>query len=477
VESIKILHKNFLSQKKSIYSHVENYLKKIEENADLNAFIRIYADEALEKAQILDEKIKNGEEVGEFAGIVVAIKDNISYKNHKLTCGSKILEGFEAKYNAFVTQKLLDEDAIIIGHTNMDEFAMGSSNETSVYGNVLNPVDKTRVPGGSSGGSAAVVAADLVDFSLGSDTGGSIRQPAAFTGIIGMKPSYGTVSRNGVVAFGSSLDQIGPFTKSSDDLAYVLDLLVDHDKNDSTSVKFPKNTNFSSFLNKKIENFRIGIDKSLFSKGLEPEIKEKTEKLIKNLEKNGAEIVDISLPHLKYSIAVYYIIATAEASANLSRFDGIRYGHRTENTPKNLDDLYKQTRSEGFGEEVKRRIMLGTFVLSHGYYDAYYKKAQKVRQLIKQDFREAFKKCDLILTPSTPKAAFKFNEHSGDPLSMYLADIYTAGLNLAGIPGISVPFAKNKENLPIGVQFISDFFEEEKLVQITDFIGKKRKEL
>lgn len=467
-------HKAFLDKECSILDHVTACLKRIDEQSDLNAFTRIYKDEALEKASQLDKKIKNGDTVGEFAGIVVGIKDNFNYTNHEATCGSNILKGYTATYSAHVVDELIKKDAIIIGHLNMDEFAMGSSNETSVFGNVLNPVDKTRVPGGSSGGSAAAVKANLVDVSLGSDTGGSIRQPAAFTGTVGFKPTYGLISRYGITAFGSSLDQVGPFANSVEDTATILNTLVSHDKNDSTSVSH-NDIDFTSVLDKDISGLKIGVPEDLLGEGLNEEIKLRLEELKLFLAEKGASIVPVKLPNIKYSIAVYYIIATAEASANLQRFDGVRYGLREKPELNNLDEMYKETRSSGFGEEVKRRIALGTFVLSHGYFDAYYRKSQKVRRLIKNDYDKAFSECDVVLMPSTPTTAFKFGEFSDDPIAMYLADIYTASANLAGIPGISVPVGNDSKNLPIGMQFLANQFEDAKVIQVADFVEKNFK--
>ena len=458
----------FLDGTYTVVNHVRMYLNKIEEKKHLNAFVHVYSDEAIERATQLDKKRAEGKTLGSLFGVVVGLKDNINYKDHPLTCGSRILSGYNATYNAHVVQRLLEEDAIILGHLNMDEFAMGSSNETSAHGNVLNPIDESRVPGGSSGGSAVAVAAELVDIALGSDTGGSIRQPAAFTGTIGMKPTYGLISRNGLVAFGSSLDQIGPFARTTADIAESLNVLISHDEKDSTSIQ-KEAVDYKSYLGKDISGLTIGVPDELLKEGLSEDIQRKVNELKAFLNSHGAQIVPISLNHIKYSIAVYYIIATAEASANLQRFDGVRYGLR-ETGDDGLDEMYKATRNAGFGAEVKRRIALGTFVLSHGYFDAYYRKAQKVRRLIKDDYDAAFKSCDLVMMPSTPTTAFKFGEFADDPLAMYLADIFTASANLTGIPGISIPVGNDSENLPIGMQFLAPQFKEGVLIQVSDFI-------
>ncbi|HUX59838.1 MAG TPA: Asp-tRNA(Asn)/Glu-tRNA(Gln) amidotransferase subunit GatA, partial [Ignavibacteriaceae bacterium] len=424
---------------------------------------------SIASAKVIEEKIKNGK-YGRLAGLVIAVKDVLSIKNKPTTCSSNILKDFNSIYTASAVQKLLDEDAIIIGKTNCDEFAMGSSNENSAFGNVLNPVDTTRVPGGSSGGSAAAVAADLCDVSLGTDTGGSIRQPASFCGVFGLKPTYSRVSRFGLTAFASSFDTIGPFANNVEDIALVLEILSGLDELDSTSSNLPV-PSFSKDLNldKKI---RIGIAKEYFGEGISLDVKNSIDSIITKLKKNNFEVIDISLPHTEYTIAAYYILTTAEASSNLARYDGARYGFRAKQT-SNLLDMYKQSRSDGFGKEVKRRIMLGTYVLSSGYYDAYYRKAQKVRRLIKNDFDNAFKTVDLILTPTSPFTAFKIGEKTSDPLEMYLSDIFTTSANLAGIPGISIPVGKNSEGLPIGMQLLADQFNEADLLKMSYFIQNK----
>ncbi len=463
--------KNLILNKKIT---VENLIKKIFEDIEtrdkeINSFITLSKTKALEKAAFLDKKLSNGEPVGELFGIPIAIKDNINVKNERMTCASKILENFRSPYNATVIEKLEKEDAIIIGKTNMDEFAMGSSTETSYFGITKNPLDLSRVPGGSSGGSAASVSADFVPLALGSDTGGSIRQPASFCGVYGLKPTYGTVSRYGLVAFASSLDQIGPFTNSIDDMAKILNIISGYDEKDSTSINIKVPNFIEELKNIDIKNKTIGIPDEFFKEGLDNEIKNIIFEKIEFLEKNGAIIKKISLPHTEYSVSTYYIVASSEASANLARFDGVKYGFREKNI-KNLLEEYTKTRSIGFGNEVKRRIMLGTFSLSSGYYDAYYKKAQKVRNLIKQDFVNAFKEVDFIITPTSPSIAFKIGEKISDPLSMYLSDIYTISVNLAGIPAISIPVGKNSNSMPIGMQIIGNYFKEAEILNISKFL-------
>ncbi len=443
----------------SLKENVQYFLNQIEEKKDLNVFNYIY-NEALDSTEKIGQKIKDGT-AGRLAGMVIAIKDVLSIKKKKLTCSSKILENFESLYTATSVQKLIDEDAIIIGKTNCDEFAMGSSNENSHFGSVKNPINKKYVPGGSSGGSATAVAANLCDVSLGTDTGGSIRQPASFCGVYGLKPSYGRVSRYGLTAFASSFDSIGAFANNIEDIALVHEVISGYDENDSTSenIEVP---NYSLF-SKSIENIKIGIPKEYFGKGLNPEIKKEINEQIEILRTKGYSIEEITLPHLEYSIATYYILTTAEASSNLARYDGARYGYRTKEKVS-LKQMYTKSRSEGFGTEVKRRIMLGTYVLSAGYYDAYYKKAQKVRRLIRDDFKKAFKNVDIILAPTTPTTAYKIGEKMEDPLEMYLGDIYTTSANLAGIPGINIPIGKDSSGLPIGMQLMANQFEEDLLL-------------
>jgi aspartyl-tRNA(Asn)/glutamyl-tRNA(Gln) amidotransferase subunit A len=458
------------SGKLSLKENVDFFLKKIEEKKDLNAFNFVFEKDAKENSKKIEEKIRFGTH-GKLAGMVIGIKDVLSIKDKPATCSSKILKDFKAIYTATAVQKLVDEDAIIIGKTNCDEFAMGSSNENSAFGSVLNPVDPSRVPGGSSGGSAAAVAAGLCDASLGTDTGGSIRQPAALCGVYGLKPTYGRVSRYGLTAFASSFDSIGPFTNNVEDAALILNVISGNDESDSTSSKIEV-PDYLKNISAKKSNLKIGFSPEYFGEGLSPEIKSVSEKLLAKLKSDGFEIEEIRLPHTQYTIAAYYILTTAEASSNLARYDGARYGYRSKNS-ESLLEMYKSSRSEGFGDEVKRRIMLGTYVLSAGYYDAYYKKAQKVRRLIKQDFDSAFKNVDIILTPTTPSTAFKIGEKSDDPLEMYLSDIYTTSANLAGIPGISIPAGKSSEGLPIGVQLLADQFNEEKLLAMSFLIQNK----
>lgn len=449
---------------------VESYLQKIEEQKHLNAFLEIFPEEAIQKAKELEQKLIKGEPVGKLAGYVLAIKDNIAIKDKKLTCGSKILENFVSLYDATAVKKLIDEDAIIIGKTNLDEFAMGSSNENSAFGIVKNPYDEQRVPGGSSGGSAVAVASEMCDAALGSDTGGSIRQPAAFCGVFGLKPTYGRVSRFGLVAFASSFDCICPISRDTETLAKILEVISGYDDKDSTSSSQPVQK-FSELINNIPNKLTFGLPIEFFKEGLDDEIKEKIFEVVEFLKSNKFEIKEISLPHLEYSIADYYLLTTAEASSNLSRYDGVKYGRRID-SPKSIKDLYTETRDEFFGTEVKRRIMLGTFVLSAGYYDAYYLKAQKVRRLIQNDFIEAFKSVDLIISPTTPTTAFKIGEKTDNPLSMYLSDIYTTSANLAGIPALNVPIGFDSKNLPIGMQLMSNFFKEDLLLQVSYFIEK-----
>ncbi|GMU94730.1 MAG: Asp-tRNA(Asn)/Glu-tRNA(Gln) amidotransferase subunit GatA [Ignavibacterium album] len=462
-EKISLVKNNKISLKEN----VKYFLSRIDERKNLNAFNFVFADEALHQAEIIEKKIKSGEH-GKLAGAVIAIKDVLSYKDHTLTCSSKILSNFIAVYTATAIQKLIDEDAIIIGKTNCDEFAMGSSNENSAFGAVLNPIDESRVPGGSSGGSAVAVAADMCDASLGTDTGGSIRQPAAFCGIFGLKPSYGRVSRFGLTAFASSFDTIGPFAKNVDDIALILNVISGRDDRDSTSVD-SESIDYP-IIKRQDKKFIIGFPKEYFGDGLDKEIKEKIWSVIEVLKQNDFEVKEISLPMTEYNIATYYILTTAEASSNLARYDGARYGYRSRNS-STLEEMYVNSRSEGFGSEVKRRIMLGTYVLSSGYYDAYYRKAQKVRRLIKEDFDKAFSQVDLIITPTTPSVAFKLGEKSNDPLQMYLSDIYTTSANLAGIPGLNIPIGNNQNGLPIGMQVLAKQFDENKIFQFADILN------
>jgi len=429
------IREKLLSGELTCESIVKRYLEKIKEFERLNAFLSVFEKKAIQRAVEIDEKIKNGY-VGKLAGMVIAIKDNICVKDEKCTCASKILENFVSIYNATAVERLLNEDAIVIGKTNLDEFAMGSSTENSYFGPTLNPYDEDRVPGGSSGGSAVAVAAGLSTTALGSDTGGSIRQPAAFCGVYGLKPTYGRVSRFGLVAFASSFDVIGPFGNSTKDVALVLQVIAGRDENDSTSADVPV-PDYLSYLDKDVKGLRVGVPVEYFAEGLDDEIREAIEKRLDFLRESGAILEKISLPHTEYNIPTYYILVTAEASSNLARYDGARYGYRSPQA-KSLYEMYVKSRSEGFGAEVKRRIMLGTYVLSAGYYEAYYRKAQKVRRLIKEDFDKAFEKVDVIITPTAPTTAFKLGEKTDDPLKMYLSDIYTVSVNLAGVPAINV---------------------------------------
>lgn len=447
------------------------------------------AAEIFKRIDLLDNKIKafvfvnkgaKGSAKGRLEGIPVAIKDNICVKDEPTTCASKILEGFKPPYDATVTRKLKDAGAILIGKTNMDEFAFGSSCETSCYGPTRNPWDLNRIPGGSSGGSAACVAADETCLAIGSDTGGSIRQPASLCGVVGLKPTYGRVSRYGLIAFASSLDQIGPITKDVRDAAILLNVIAGYDEMDSTSVDMPV-PDYTKSLVKDVKSLRIGVPKEYFIKGIDKEVESGVKKAIDIFKSLGAEPKEISLPHTEYAISTYYIIAPAEASSNLARFDGVQYGPRGKN-PKDLIDMYMKTRSKGFGDEAKRRILLGTYVLSTGYYEAYYLKAQKVRTKIKEDFEKAFKVCDCIVTPTSPTPAFKIGEKLEDPLSMYLSDIFTIPANLAGLPAISIPCGFSKEGLPLGLQIMGRPFDEETMLraayafeQNTDFHTKKPK--
>ncbi|MDI6782050.1 MAG: Asp-tRNA(Asn)/Glu-tRNA(Gln) amidotransferase subunit GatA [bacterium] len=429
---------------------------------DVHAYITTTFDEALEQARIADKEISRGKELSPLTGIPIAIKDNMCTKGIKTTCGSKMLHNFIPPYDAFVIQRLKEAGAIIIGKTNMDEFAMGSSTENSYFGPTRNPWNLNTVPGGSSGGSAAAVAANEAILALGSDTGGSIRQPAALCGVVGFKPTYGRVSRFGLIAFASSLDQIGPITKDVTDCALLLNVICGYDPHDSTSVNRPI-PDFTKSLINDISGIKIGIPDEYFIEGVDPEIRHSVEKTISAMEDLGAIRVRVSLPHTEYSVPTYYLIAPAEASSNLARYDGVQYGLRIQK--EGLVDMYSHTRTQGFGNEVKRRIMIGTYALSAGYYDAYYLKALKVRTLIKQDFDEAFKKCDVLITPTSPTPAFKIGSKVSDPLSMYLSDIFTISGNLAGIPGVSIPCGQTQDGLPIGLQILAPLFGEERLLQ------------
>lgn len=460
-----------LSKKFSSVEITKSFLERIEKYKDLNAFITVCSEQALESAKQSDQKIANGM-AGEMEGIPLAIKDLYMTKGVRTTSGSKMLENFIAPYESTVTQKLLNAGSVFLGKTNMDEFAMGSANITSYFGKVVNPwsKDKPLVPGGSSGGSAAAVAGHLCVAATGSDTGGSIRQPAAFSGIVGIKPTYGRCSRYGMIALASSFDQAGPMTKTVRDAAIFLKVIAGYDEKDSTSVNEPV-PDYESFVGKSINGMRIGIPKEFHMDGISDEVEQSWQKGIDILKDAGAEIVDISLPYSKYSIAVYYIIQPAEASANLARFDGVRYGFRAEGA-KSLDEMYEMTREQGFGDEVKRRILIGTYVLSAGYYDAYYSQALKVQKLIRQDLASAFEKVDAILTPTTPHSAFAFGEEPTDPVTMYLNDVLTVTANIAGLPGMSIPICLDKLGRPLGLQLLGPRFQEGRLFQIGEVIER-----
>ena len=456
---------------------VEDVVRKTFERIEkidgtVGSFVHLRKEKALEEAKKLDERIAKGEKVGVLAGVPVAIKDNMVSDGDKITACSKLLCNYTGVYDATVVKKLKEADAIIIGITNMDEFAMGSTTKTSVHKQTANPWDKERVPGGSSGGAAASIASQEVYISLGSDTGGSIRQPAGFCGVVGLKPTYGRVSRYGLIAFASSLDQIGPLAKSVEDIALAMNVIAGEDDYDATVCKLDV-PDYTEYLNKDIKGMKIGVPKEYFIDGINEEVKKIVEESLNKFRELGAEIVEISLPHTKYAVPTYYVIAPAEASSNLARFDGVRYGYRSEDI-KNVDDLYINSRSEGFGDEVKRRIMIGTYVLSAGFYDAYFKKAQKVRALIKDDFDKAFESVDIILTPVSPTTAFKLTDKK-TPIELYLEDIFTLSANLAGIPGLSIP-AGVSNGLPVGIQLLGKAFGEGDLIKAGSAFEKIRGE-
>ena len=442
------------------------YLTAIEKGKHLNAFLSVFHDRAMERAREVDTSIARGTG-GRLAGMVIAIKDVICMKGERVTCGSRILENFISPYDATVIGRLLSEDAILIGKTNMDEFAMGSSTENSAFGPVRNPVDESRVPGGSSGGSCVAVAGGMAHTALGTDTGGSIRQPASFCGIVGLKPTYGRVSRYGLVALASSFDQIGPFANSVADAARVLEVIAGHDENDSTSARVPV-PSYLDALDRNVAGWKIGVPFDVLREGVQPEVREAVENVLDRLRSGGAVVEEIIMPHFSYTISAYYILMTAEASSNLARYDGARYGYRSPKA-RDLIETYVKSRSEGFGEETKRRIMLGTYALSAGYYDAYYRKAQKVRRLIQKDFFDAFRTVDCIVMPTSPTTAFRFGEKVDDPLQMYLYDVYTVSANLAGVPAISVPAGQDNAGLPIGVQFLGKQFDEQTILKVADY--------
>lgn len=447
---------------------------KIEEaDGTIGAYISVFKERALETAAAVDDRIARGEEVGALAGVPIAVKDNMCTSFGRTTCGSKILENFEAPYNAGVIEKLIAADAVIIGKTNMDEFAMGSSTENSGLKKTVNPWNTECVPGGSSGGSAAAVAADMCFASLGSDTGGSIRQPASFCGVTGLKPTYGRVSRYGLVAYGSSLDQIGPFTKDITDTALMMNVISGRDERDSTSVsdELAPVPDYLANIDVPVEGLKIAVVPQ-FNEGADADVQTALNSALDVYKSLGAEIVEIEMPHFEYAIATYYVVATAEASSNLARYDGVHYGHRTADA-KDYIDVYSKSREEAFGTEVKRRIMLGTYALSSGYYDAYYLKALKVRNLIRGDFTKAFEKADCLMMPVSPTTAFKVGEKTTDPLQMYLADIYTIAANLAGVPGISIPCGFDSAGLPVGLQILAENFAEEKIMRIVRMFEKQ----
>jgi len=466
-QTLSEIIKNIREKKFSSQEVTKAFIDRSEKSKLLNAFITDNFSAALEQSRKFDDKPNFNLKL---PGIPMAVKDLFCTNGVKTTAGSKILNNFVPTYESTVTQNIWNQGAILLGKLNCDEFAMGSSNETSFFGNVQNPIDKNLVPGGSSGGSSSALAANLTPITIGTDTGGSIRQPASFTGIVGLKPTYGSCSRYGIVAFASSLDQAGPMSKNVRDCSLLLEVISTYDRNDSTSIDFKRN-NYSSELTSNIKGKKIGIPNEYRIDDMPKEIEELWSKGIEYVKDCGAEIIDISLPHTNYALATYYIVAPAEASSNLARYDGVKYGFRS--IGKNLIDMYEKTRSEGFGDEVKRRIMIGTYVLSSGYYDAYYLKAQKVRKLIKNDFDEAYKKVDAILTPSTPSSAFKIGEKTNDPVSMYLNDIFTVPANLAGLPAISIPGGLDVKGYPLGLQIIGKAFDEQNILNIAYAMEKK----
>ena len=461
------LIKNIKEKKISSQEITKSFIDRSEKSKELNAYVTENFENCLKISKEFDNKPNFDLKL---PGIPIAVKDLFCTNEVRTTAGSNILNNFVPSYESTVTQNIWNEGGILLGKLNCDEFAMGSSNETSFFGNVQNPIAKDLVPGGSSGGSSAALAANLTPVTIGTDTGGSIRQPASFTGTVGLKPTYGSCSRYGIVAFASSLDQAGPMSKDVKDCSILLEVISSFDKKDSTSIDFKRN-NYSSELTKNIKGIKIGIPKEYRVDGMPDEIEKLWKKGIDYAKDCGAEIIDISLPHTSYALPTYYIVAPAEASSNLARYDGVKYGLRS--SGESLIDMYEKTRSEGFGEEVKRRIMIGTYVLSSGYYDAYYLKAQKVRRLIKNDFDEAYNKVDAILTPSTPSSAFKIGEKSNDPVSMYLNDIFTVPVNLAGLPGISIPAGVDKNNYPLGLQIIGKPFDEQTVLNIAYSMEEK----
>ena len=459
----------FKSGEKSAEEITRGFLDAIaQKNPEINAFVEVFEEGALARAKELDQKRARGEKLGALAGVPVAIKDNILFKDHKATCCSKMLENYVASYTSTVVEKLLAADAVIIGRTNMDEFAMGSTNQTSVYGPVKNPVDVTRVPGGSSGGSAAAVAAGMVPLALGTDTGGSVRQPAGFCGVVGIKPGYGRISRYGVIAFASSADQVGVLASNVKDAALALEVLAGKDAHDSTSLEAPVPA-YARLFSQDLKGVKVGLPKG-FLDGLSDDIKQKMDEAAAQLQKQGAELVEVDVPHAKYAAPCSYIITSAEASSNLGRFDGIRYGYADE-ASADLNSYYENSRAP-FGLEVKKRIIIGTFALTSKNYEECFLKAMKVRELIRDDFKKAFEKVDVLLTPTSPTTAFKLGQHDEDPLALYLADLYTCQGNIGGLAGVSVPFGKDKDGLPVGVQFYGPILQEEKILNAAYHLEK-----
>ena len=457
--------KTALASGSSVLEIVESYLTKINQHAHLNAYLEVFEQSAKENALRVDEKIKKGT-AGRLAGMVIGLKDNLAYKNHKVSAASKILEGFESIYTATAVQRLINEDAIIIGRLNCDEFAMGSSNENSAFGPVKNHLNTNCVPGGSSGGSAVATGANLCTASLGSDTGGCIRQPASFTGTYGLKPTYGRISRYGLIAYASSFDQIGPITNTLEDAALLLEIMAGDDEYDAT-VSSKKVANYSAFDT--VKPLRIAvISEALYAEGIDPEVSAKMEAVIASLKKAGNTVENVSFPYMDFMVPTYYVLSTAEASSNLSRFDGVHFGHRSQNA-QGVEATYKKSRSEGFGPEVQRRIMAGTFVLSHGYYDAYYTKGQKVRRVLQNKTNAIFKQFDLILLPTTPSTAFELNAVK-DPINMYLQDIFTVHANLTGNPAISLPLGRHSNGMPFGVQVMANHFDEKQLFNFSHYL-------
>ncbi len=474
-QNIEQYHQDLSAAKTSCADAVQFYLKQIADNKKLNAFTEVFADEALVQASLLDEKRKNGEPLKKLHGVVIAIKDVICYKDHVVTASSKILEGFKSLYNATAVQRLLDEDAIIIGNCNCDEFAMGSSNENSVYGPVLNAADNSKVPGGSSGGSAVAVQADLCMASLGSDTGGSVRQPADFCGIIGLKPTYGRISRYGLIAYASSFDQIGVFGKNISDIALLLEIMSGEDEYDSTALANGQWAMSNEQISQSAKKYKIAYFKeALHHPSLDKEIRDNILSLIEKLKAIGHTVTEIDFDLLEYVVPAYYVLTTAEASSNLSRYDGIRYGYQTKGDIKDLTEFYKQNRTEAFGKEVQLRIMLGTFVLSSGYYDAYFSKAQQVRRLLTDKTDAIFADYDAVIMPVSPTTAFSLGDKSSDSIAMYLADIFTVFANLTGIPGISVPLFKHSNGMPFGLQIMTKKADELTLLQMADYLLKEQ---